>query len=171
MNRASSFLATSTLGIAVLFLIQAPPRWTKDSVTVQRELDAAFRDGQFQAELDVRTGRKPHIASGRWNSDRDRALFAEGYKQGYRSFTAGYLGRVAGPEPAAVTGYQDGLLDGTSQREAMKPFAVNRTRKYLNAGVESAQSTLVSESYKRDYRLAYTNGYQTGYYSLHEGGN
>ncbi|PYX40513.1 MAG: hypothetical protein DMG81_06010, partial [Acidobacteria bacterium] len=49
-----------------------------------RQADAAYRDGAYQAKMDVQSGRKPHFSSGRWSTDQDRASFIAGYEQGYK---------------------------------------------------------------------------------------
>ena len=48
------------------------------------ETDGAYRDGVFWGQLDARQGRKVQPSIGRWNSERDRALFKSGYENGYR---------------------------------------------------------------------------------------
>ncbi len=45
--------------------------------------DGAFRDGLYLGRLAAQRGSEPHIASGRWATDRGRASFTEGYQQGY----------------------------------------------------------------------------------------
>jgi len=165
MNRGLSFVMTSTLGMAVGFLMGQTPRKAGAEVEAARSIDAAFYDGEFQAQLDAENGRKPHIQSGRWITDGDRVLFIAGYQQAYRRFAAdrpGVLDQLAAAEAA---GYRDGVLDGELHRKAMQPFRMKQTEKYLDAGGVSWEASTVSESYKRDYRLAYANGYQVGYYS------
>jgi hypothetical protein len=44
---------------------------------------AAFRDGLFQGKLAVQHGAAKNPATGRWNSEADRASFAAGYQQGF----------------------------------------------------------------------------------------
>lgn len=46
-------------------------------------LDGAFRDGLYLGKLDAVQNRQPHLSSGRWSSDRDRASFIAGYETGY----------------------------------------------------------------------------------------
>src|SRR5437868_10052613 len=46
--------------------------------------DAAFRDGLFIGRLDAQSGRQPHLASGRWQSDSDRRSFVTGYLRAHR---------------------------------------------------------------------------------------
>jgi hypothetical protein len=48
---------------------------------VSQELDAAFREGVYQAKLDVQEGRRPRLSVGRWNTETDRALYIAGYRR------------------------------------------------------------------------------------------
>jgi len=156
---------TSTLGIAVVLLMGAPPRMPRTAVDVARETDGAFCDGEFQAELDAENGKDPRIQSGRWIASGDRALFIAGYQHEYRQFAADRPRRLSLLGAAELAGYRDGRLDGERQRRAMQAFRVNQTEKYLNAGQSSSEANALSKSYQRDYRLGYANGYQVGYYS------
>jgi len=164
MNRGSSFVMTSTLGIAVVLLLGGSPRTPRTGV-VARETDGAFCDGKFQAKLDAANGNGPRIRSGRWATNRDRALFIAGYQQEYRQLAEGRPGGLGPEDAAASAGYRDGILDGARQYNLMQAFRVNQTEKYLKAGQDSSGANTVSESYQRDYRLGYANGYQVGYYS------
>jgi hypothetical protein len=163
MNRGSSFVMTSTLGIAFGLLVGGPPRAPRAAVDVAREMDGAFCDGEFQAELDAVNGKKPRIQSSRWITNGDRALFIAGYQQQYRQFAMDRPGRLAPLTAAELAGYRDGKLDGERHHNLMQAFQVNQTENYLNAGQDSGANA-VSESYQRDYRLGYANGYQVGYY-------
>ena len=46
--------------------------------------DPAFRDGLYLGKLDAENGREPHLSTGRWSTDVDRASFKSGYQEGYR---------------------------------------------------------------------------------------
>jgi len=52
-----------------------------------RQADAAYRDGAYQAKIDVENGRKAHFSSGRWSTDQDRASFIAGYEQSYKALS------------------------------------------------------------------------------------
>jgi hypothetical protein len=152
MSRQSSFTLTSTLGVAILLVVgglfhgpraTAPDAWPR--------VDAAFRDGLFQAKLDVQGGRKARIASGRWSSDQDRASFIAGYQQTYRQLAGAAAVKLAAPTAIELAGYRDGKLDGTRDRQAAQPFQGNKSEIYRKAD--------------QHYRESYTNGYQEGYYS------
>jgi hypothetical protein len=160
-----SLVLTSTLGIALILLIGGSPRWPQTTGSATRDTDAAFRDGLFQARLDAQNGRKPHIASARWTTNGDRALFIAGYQQGYRQFAEAHLGRLMEPDAAELAGHRDGMLDGARHRRASQPFQVSKTDNYHAAGPGDLELNSDPGRYKKDYRLAYSNGYQEGYYS------
>ena len=53
------------------------------SVDAQMAGDAAYRDGLYLGKL-ARTAKSPmHPPIGRWSTEKDRASFAAGYRQGY----------------------------------------------------------------------------------------
>ena len=53
------------------------------SVDAQMAGDAAYRDGVYLGKL-ARTAKSPmHPPIGRWSTEKDRASFAAGYRQGY----------------------------------------------------------------------------------------
>jgi hypothetical protein len=45
--------------------------------------DGAFRDGLYLGELAAQAGQLQGPAIGRWSTDRDRSMFAAGYRRGY----------------------------------------------------------------------------------------
>jgi hypothetical protein len=150
MKRQSSLVLTSTLGVAIIFVggsVHWPHTATPDAA---RRADGAFRDGLFQATLDVQHGRRARIASGRWNADQDRISFIAGYEQTYRELAERRSAKPAAPTAAELAAYRDGKLDGTRDRRAGQPFQMNKTENYRTA-----------DQY---YRVAYSNGYQEGYY-------
>ena len=153
-----------TIGVAVGLVVGFSVRGPQASSANRQAVDAAFRDGMFQAKLDVESGRKPHVACGRWNSNADRALFIAGYQQGYREAFEAHAGKLPKPAAAEVAGYRDGLLDGVAHLIASHSFQPEKTDNYLNAGQGSLQPEDVAK-YQREYRHAYLNGYQQGYYS------
>lgn len=163
MKRQSSYVLASTLGIAIILLIGGP-RWSR-TIRATRNTEAAFRDGLFQSRLDAQNGRKPHITSGRWNTDRDRALFITGYQQGYREFSESHPGKLTEPNAAELAGFRDGMLDGARDRRASQPFQVTKKDNYRNADSAHLEVNSDPARYKEDYRQAYSNGYQLGYYS------
>ena len=133
----------------------------------ERQADAAYRDGSFQAKIDVASGRKPHFSSGRWSTDQDRASFIAGYEQTYRETSDARDRKLAAPSPAELAAYRDGLMDGARHRKSAQPFQVSKTENFRKAG--SAEANADPEKYRQYYREAYSNGYQEGYYTLADG--
>ena len=123
------------------------------SASNAKHADAAYRDGAYQAKTDVERARKPHFSCGRWNSDQDRASFIAGYEQTYREMAETRSPKLVEPTAAEFTGFRDGVADGSRDRRAAQPFQVKRTDNYRKADQAA------------DYRDAYANGYQEGYYA------
>ena len=94
-------MAKLYLYIAVLALFagatatqQAILHQTRQSLRSVVEADAshaasaAFRDGLYLGRLAAKQGGPIRVATGRWATDGDRTLFAEGYQQGYHDVLA-----------------------------------------------------------------------------------
>jgi len=58
---------------------------------------AAFRDGLFLGSLAAKRGDQSSLSLGRWATDGDRALFAEGYRQAYSETPGVQIARVSAP--------------------------------------------------------------------------
>ncbi len=133
---------------------------------VNKQTDAAFRDGLFLARLDAEHGRKPHLTSGRWSTDADRRSFVSAYLQAYREMQGGAVSEQLGSSQLpAQRGYRDGITDGLQQRYRFGSFRANATEKYQKADRGYSDSNGDLSEYKQAYREAYCNGYQQGYYS------
>jgi hypothetical protein len=130
-----------------------------------QEVDAAFRDGVFQAKLDVQEGRRPRLLVGRWSTETERALYIAGYQKGFREFSAsaGEVNEISLAELAA-TGYRE-MLDGARHRLGAQPFQAEQTPSYRDAGMAYLDSNADSELYKGYYHKGYSNGYKQGYYT------
>ena len=150
MKRQSALVVAAVLfvaaGVAVL-----SSHGSREVLNV-KERDAAFRDGAYQARLDVDRGRKAHFSSGRWSTDQDRASFIAGYEQSFRALSEARSGGAVSSNPAEVAAYRDGIADGTRHRRASQPFQLNKTDNYRRAETDAGS------------RDAYSNGYQEGYY-------
>lgn len=132
---------------------------------VTNDTDAAFRDGLFLGRLDAEQDRKPHLMSGRWNTDADRRLFVAAYLQAYREMRGDAAPEQLGSsQPAAQKGYRDGLTDGLQQRYESRSFQPAATGNYRRADRGYSNSSGNLNQYKEAYREAYCNGYQQGYY-------
>jgi hypothetical protein len=129
-----------------------------------QEVDAAFRDGVYQAKLDVQEGRRPRLSVGRWNTETARALYIAGYQKGYREFSGGKVSGISVAELAA-TGYRDGMIDGARDRLGAQPFQSEQTANYRDAGMVYLDGNADGEPYKRYYRAAYSSGYREAYYT------
>lgn len=159
MARQSPYVLAMGIAIGLLVGISVP-RSHVPVAEAAPAVDAAFRDGMFQAKLDLQNARKPLLMAGRWNADADRALFIAGYKQTYNeAAVAG--GKLAKADAAELAGYADGIADGAAQRMAARRFQADKTSNFRNGG----QTAELTENALSDYRRAYMNGYQLGYYS------
>jgi len=133
---------------------------------VNKQADAAFRDGLFLARLDAEHGRKPHLTSGRWSTDADRRSFVSAYLQAYREMQGGAASeQLESSRLAEQRGYRDGIKDGLQQRYRFGSFRANATENYQKADRGYSDSSGDLSEYKQVYREAYCNGYQQAYYS------
>jgi hypothetical protein len=128
-------------------------------LTDLNQADAAFRDGVYQARMDIAGGRKAHLASGRWSTDQDRASFIAGYERAFKALTEARSGKAVEVNGVELTAYHDGVVDGARHRLAAQPFQPNKTDNYRKAGGYTAADANLA-----NYREAYSNGYQEGYY-------
>ena len=84
-------LSTSALAIAVSLgstaMLTNSNRTVSSSVSTEASLatDGAFRDGLYLGKLAAGRGQTQRPAIGRWSTDRDRSMFAAGYRRGYES--------------------------------------------------------------------------------------
>lgn len=157
MRSPFSLTAGLALGL-VLGLFARTPATTSGNAS--QMTDAAFRDGSYVASLDAQSGKKPHLMSGRWGSNADRAMFIVGYEQTYQE-SAKYTKANA----AEVAGYLDGMADGASDGAASRSFRSEKTPNYVNARQDSVPSGANAAAFQGDYRGAYANGYQQGYFT------
>ncbi len=163
VNRVFSCLLTATVSVALTLIaevrLRAPKTFAGDASQVT---SAAFRDGGYQAKLDVNNGRKPHLSSGRWSSNEDRLSYIAGHQQTYAQSLSSSVGKVA--EPAELTGKRDGIIDGTRDRGSLQKFHLTQKANYQTAGGCLSDGNRSQETYSTLYRNAYANGYQEGYY-------
>lgn len=165
MKKRFLYALTLTLAIAAAWLViesaYGPQIRNGNTDPV---VDAAFRDGAFEAKIDVQNGRKAHLLSGRWGADRDRALYIAGYRQAYRELTK-TSDKWNQPTVAERAGYRDGIADGARHRGASQPFQAQKTDNYRSANRGYSDVNADPEKYRQYYREAYADGYQLGYYS------
>jgi hypothetical protein len=160
----SPFSATAglALGLALGIFVRTPTVTNHDSARIT---DAAFRDGAFVASLDAQNGRKPHLMSGRWSDNADRAMFIVGYEQTYQQAASSSNAKSPTADGAEIAGYLDGMADGASDGAASHAFRSEKTANYLNARQDSVPSGVDLAKFQSDYRGAYANGYQQGYFA------
>jgi hypothetical protein len=165
-DRALIMLALSASFAAGLIVGESKRKPSPSTVELAQTTDAAFRDGLYQARLDIKDGRRPHLAIGRWSSPEARASFVSGYWRGYRPSSEAAMGRMGGLSVAelAAAGYKDGMLDGNWHRIASQPFQAEQTKNYQAAGGAYLGMTVTPEEFKRFYREGYMNGYKHTYF-------
>ena len=165
MKRHGLFILDVSLGLAIVALVGVSAYRPKvEARKGPQAIDAPFRDGLYQAKLDVQDGRAPRLSTGRWGNNADRAVFIAGYEQGYREYAEAQSGKWTEPTAAELAGYCDGTLDGASDRIKAQPFQVEKTANYRSGGQGFLEASANPEEYIRFYRQAYSNGYQQGYY-------
>jgi hypothetical protein len=139
------FVITLALGVGAAAMVRGVIRQGA-SVSVAKgadeATDGAFRDGLYQGELAATRGSVPHISSGRWATDKDRASFAFGYEHGYTEFLS-----IRSTRAHATNGaFQDGLFLGA--------LAAKRgTEPHISAARWAADQD----------RASFREGYQQGY--------
>jgi len=76
-------LAIGFVGTGAMLVERGRAARPGQSMDAQMAGDAAFRDGLYLGKL-ARTANSPmHAPIGRWSTQKDRASFAAGYRQGY----------------------------------------------------------------------------------------
>lgn len=165
-DRVFIVLALSGSFAAGLIVGESKREPSLPTVEVAQATDAAFRDGLYQARLDIKDGRKPHLAIGRWSLPEARASFVSGYWRGYRLSSEAAKGRMGGLSVAelAAAGYRDGVLDGGWHRIAAKPFQAEQTTNYQAGGATYLGTTVAPDEFKTFYREGYMNGYKHAYF-------
>lgn len=154
----------SSLAAFILGLLLSPSLMQRGGDP--RRAGAAFSDGVFQATLDFQSGRKPHLASGRWSADRDRLSFVNGYQQRWRELFRDSARTFPVVDDAQLTGYWDGAVEGAKDGKNSQLFQVAGGGKgQAAAGSRSASYT---EAEKEHYLTGYAAGYKVGYYAQHE---
>lgn len=166
-RRALSIAMAISLSFASGVLVGGSSHRPRHSENLAMASDPAYRDGLYQAKLDVRDGRQPHLAVGRWRTEAARASYVAGYQEGYRQSTDSpasslYKSSVA---QLAASGFRDGMLDGTWHRMASQPFQADQTPHYRDAGLTGVTTAANAEMFKDFYREAYLHGYEQAYYS------
>jgi len=94
MKRLSWFASVIVLGTgtAAVFHPNPHPTFVGPNENIKQMTDGAFRDGLYLGRLAAEHGAAPHVVSGRWTSETDRASFTAGYQRGYKEFLASRVG-------------------------------------------------------------------------------
>jgi len=85
MKKLSLFTVVIALCLGAAAMIQSRGSDALRSSTVDASptTSGPFRDGLYLGKLAAKHGGVPHISSGRWATETDRASFAAGFQQGY----------------------------------------------------------------------------------------
>lgn len=162
MRSPFSVTAGLVVGLALGIFARTPVATSREA---SQTVDAAFRDGAFVAKLDAQNGRKPRLMSGRWNSNADRAMFIVGYEQTYQEIAASTAAKSLKADAAEIAGYLDGMADGAADGAASRVFRSEKTANYRSARQDAIPDGINLAKFQDDYRGAYTNGYQQGYFA------
>ncbi len=107
-----------------------------------------------------------------------RQGFMDGYRDGYRRYGSVYGSRQGSWDPypggndrararfvspAADNGYRDGYAQGRDDRRDRDAYDPNRARRYRSADDDYRGEYGSRDLYKRQYRDAFTQGYERGY--------
>ena len=76
-------LAMGCLGTSAMLVRRDAPARQRQSVDRQLASDGAFRDGVYLGELARAAHRQMRAPLGRWSTEKDRASFTAGYRQGF----------------------------------------------------------------------------------------
>lgn len=140
-------LALMIIAAATILVTGVAAHMPQISEAATHPTNAAFRDGMFAAKFDIEHGRKPHLSSGRWSTDANRAAYILGYHQ---QVAQSGSNAIAGLNDSEVAAYHAGRSDGSTHRTNAQPFQAGKTDTYGKANSPERQ--------------AYVSGYQLGYY-------
>jgi hypothetical protein len=73
-------LATGLVGTSTAMLVQRDVK--PQNANVQLATDAAYRDGLYLGKLARAAKREGRVPIGRWATEKDRASFVAGYREG-----------------------------------------------------------------------------------------
>jgi hypothetical protein len=90
MEKVFACILTATIwvGNTAMLAYKNPAARSGTSAEVNFATDGAFRDGLYMGKLAAQRGEVRHPAVDRWSADRDRRMFAAGYRRGYDQFLA-----------------------------------------------------------------------------------
>ena len=157
----------------------------------QRDNDdrQAYKDGFNQGQSDARHNRRFNPNNSRWRERDDRQAYSSGYERGFQQSAGGYRGDDRdrdrdrdrgtygqggygvggyggsgyGMNAARQYGYQDGLNDGSRDRQSGHSDRPTQSSNFKHADRGYNSSFGNKDYYKQAYRDAYENAYQQGY--------
>jgi hypothetical protein len=104
----------------------------------------AYRDGMYLGRLAAKDGEAPHIASGRWSADEDRASFSAGYEHGYTETTT-----ASRDSAHASAAFRDGLFLGS-----LAAKRGDQARLSVGRWATDGDRALFAEGYRQAYSEA-----------------
>ena len=94
MTRLSLFATVIALGMGTaMFHSSRYSNLPSVNEDIRQNTDGAFRDGLFVGRLAAEDGVPPHVLTGRWATEADRASFKAGYVKGYEQAVSGRAAR------------------------------------------------------------------------------
>jgi len=177
---AALSVASSACAATGAFYRYEPPVRVVD----QRAYTRGYEDGRVRGEADSRRGRSFDYSrhgdyrdadAGYRGGDRGayRTLFRQGfvagYNDGYRRFARGTAGNQAPVyparygSPAAQAGYRDGYEQGRDDGRDGDRYDPIRAPRYRSGDHDFNGRYGSRESYKREYRAAFEQGYERAY--------
>ena len=150
----------------------------------------AYQEGYRQGQWDATHNRRAQNNRGRWGNSDDQRAYAAGYSRGYNDAmnNGGYYGNGrygsnggygdggygnggwygngngrygnSGMQSARQYGYQDGLNEGSHDRQTGHSFRPTQDDNYRNADRGYNSSFGSKDQYKQLYRQAYQSGYE-----------
>lgn len=156
-SSSTALMITGLCLIATLVAVHTFTHARRSSVETLNAGNAAFRDGAYQGRLAVQNGEKPRLTAARWQNDLDRQAYVAGYQQAYVQ-VSGQNG-ITVAQGIEQAGYRNGLEDGADDRQNAESFRNSTAQEVDNLG----QS--------KEYRDAYSTGYQLAFYGEQEVNN
>jgi len=124
-------------GVAAIFNSAIPA-----DTAVTEAASSAYQDGLYLGGLTAKNGELPHISSGRWSADEDRASFSAGYERGY----ATTIGAIVDAAHARSAAFRDGLFLGALAVKSGEQFAPSGGR-----WASARDQELFEEGYRQAY--------------------
>ena len=149
MKKQSALVVTVVLCVG-LGLVVVASHGMRGALIV-KQADAAFRDGAYQAKIDVDRGRKAHVSSGMLEHGPGPRVVHSRLRRGLQGSYGSEIGK-----------------DRSFSRRNLRVIATGCPMELVIAGHRSRfvrqDRKLPASGERRRLRDAYSNGYQEGYY-------